>query len=111
MAVAQAKKLFCEPCDKWYGPELIVTRLHPNQGDSAVKLVQSGDYTGLGNLRGEGAGEKLHCDVILTKCNGCGVGELKLVSTRNKKVKTLWKGQPQPGEIKTLEEVRAQWLK
>jgi hypothetical protein len=111
IAWGQANQLFCEPCDNWYTEPMTVTRLHPDQGEEATRLVQSGDFTGLGNLRGEGAGEKLHCDVLLSKCNGCGVGHLKMVTTRDKSVKTIWEGDPTPKDIATLEEVRAQWLK
>ena len=107
----QAAQPFCEGCDTWYGPQFTVSRLHPNQGEAATQLVQNRDFTGLGNLRGEGAGEKMHCDILLSKCAACGVGDLKVRSTRGKSAKTLWQGNAAPKEVETLETVRAQWLK
>ena len=111
LAWSQAAAPFCAPCDAWYGGEMTVSRLHPNQGDEAKRLIESRDFAALGNLRGEGASEKMHCDVLMSKCNGCGVANLKVRSTRNKSVKTLWQGDAAPKEVEKLEEVRAQWLK
>lgn len=111
IAWGQAASPFCEPCDAWYGPELTVSRLHPDQGEVAKKLVESRDFAGLGGLRGEGATEKLHCDILMSKCNTCGVGQLGVRTTRGKGFKNLWRGDATPQEIKSLEEVRAQWLK
>ncbi|PQV62880.1 hypothetical protein B1R32_11920 [Abditibacterium utsteinense] len=111
IAWSQAAAPFCEPCDAWYGSEMTVSRLHPDQGDEARRLIESRDFAALGNLRGEGTQEKMHCDLLLSKCNGCGVAKLKVRSTRNKSVKTLWQGDVAPKEVAILEDVRAQWLK
>lgn len=111
IAWSQAASPYCEPCDDWYGTEMTVSRLHPDQGEDAKRLIESRDFEALGNLRGEGAGDKMHCDILMSKCNGCNTGKLKVRSTRNKSVKTLWQGDAAPKEVEKLEEVRAQWLK
>jgi hypothetical protein len=108
VAAGQASSAFCEACDDWYTDDMVISSLHPNQGEEALRLLQSGDYAGMGNLRGEGADDKMHTDLLLSKCKGCGVGHLKLVATHDKNKNTLWEGDPTPQEIKTLEQTRAQ---
>lgn len=111
IAWSQATEPFCEPCDDWYGAEMTVSRLHPDQGDEAKRLVESRDFEALGNLSSEGAGDKMNCDILLSKCNGCNTGKLKVRTTRDKDIKFLWQGDATPKEVEKLEEVRAQWLK
>ncbi|RYG64826.1 hypothetical protein EON80_18490 [bacterium] len=110
VAASQAKQPYCEPCDDWYSAEKTVTRVHPDLGDAAVKLVESRDFAGLGALRGEGATDTMHCDVKVAQCDKCGTGNLTIVSTQDKSSKTLLESKSTSKEIETLEAARAQWL-
>lgn len=109
-AWAQATKPFCEPCDDWYGPDLTVIRLHYNQFKEALRLVKSGDYGALAYLRNKGARDNNHCDLLLSKCAGCGVARVKLRTQRGQIVKWPWQSDPSSEEVGRLEELRAQWL-
>lgn len=108
---SQAGAPFCVACDSWFGPQLTVSHLHPNQASEATRLAGSGEWAGLGGLRGEGATQKSHCDVLLSKCPGCSTGQLSVRRTVGNNIKTLWSGAVSPSDVKQLEDVRAQWLK
>lgn len=106
----QAASPFCAGCDSWHGVELTVSRLHPNQSSEAARMASAGEWAGLGNLRGEGATTKSHCDILLSKCPGCSNGNLSIKRQSGNNIKTLWKGAVAPADTRKLEEVRAQWL-
>lgn len=110
IAWGQATSPFCLGCDSWYGTEMTVSRLHLNQAGEAANMAKSGNWTGLGELRSEGATEKSYCDVLLSKCPSCSTGKLTVKSRSNNSVKTLWSNAVSPADTRKLEEVRAQWL-
>ncbi len=110
VAWKQASEPFCVGCDSWHDVELTVSRLHSNQAGEVARLAASGEWAGLGTLRGEDATEKAHCDVLLSKCPGCSTGQVSVKNNLNNKAKTLWSGKVSPPDVKQLEDVRAKWL-
>lgn len=111
VAAKQASAPFCASCDSWHGVELTVSRLHPSHADEAAKLAQARDFAGLGGLRGGVASEKSNCDILLSKCPDCQIGQLTVKRHVGNQIKTLWSGGVSPQETAKLQEVRAQWLK